>query len=38
MQEFRLGQKVLTIIVFCHFERYRRLLLDSTGESVTEEM
>ena len=32
MQKFDLEQKLLTILVFCLFERNRRLLLDSTGD------
>ena len=33
MQKFDLGQKLLTILVFCLFERNCRLLLDLTGDS-----
>ena len=36
MQKFHLGQKLLTILVFCLFERNCRLFFQSTGDSVTE--
>ena len=35
MQKFDLDQKLLALLVFCHFKRNRRLLFDSTGNSAT---
>ena len=36
MQKFDLEKKLSTILVFCLYERNRRLLLDSTGDSATQ--
>ena len=38
MQKFDLEQELLMILVFCLFEKNRRLLLDSTCDSVLERL